>query len=223
MYKSENTGEIFKALCQAFKELGPALKTGRNPHFKSKYAGLEETDNACRTILGDYGICVTQGVEEGLGGLALATYLVHGESGQMIGQCVPLIIPKGRVDDPQAFGSALTYSRRYGLQAALGMVTADDDGEKAATIAREQARRTEHSSKERALESLVDAISQTDICQKTLDDYILKKRGSSIADLSSQQIHGLADWISTKQETVIAELAAFTSPKQPKATKGEKK
>tara|TARA_Y100001968_G_scaffold330385_1_gene382108 strand:+ start:1820 stop:2491 length:672 start_codon:yes stop_codon:yes gene_type:complete len=195
MYKSEETGEIFKALGHAFKELGPALKTGRNPHFKSKFAGLEATDSASRTILGDHDIFVTQGVEEGLGGLALATYLVHGASGQMIGQCVPFIVPKGRMDDPQAFGSALTYARRYGLQAALGMVTADDDGETAATIAREQAKRTETSSKTRATERLMRAVGDAGIEPKDLDDYILKKRGVNIKDLESQKVAGLADWI----------------------------
>jgi hypothetical protein len=37
-----------------------------------------------------------------------------------------------RPNDPQAFGTGITYAKRYALQAALGLPTEDDDGNAAA-------------------------------------------------------------------------------------------
>jgi hypothetical protein len=55
----------------------------------------------------------------------MVTRLLHG-SGQWIQDGgVPLIPSK---QDMQGLGSALTYSRRYGLMAMVGIAPEDDDG-----------------------------------------------------------------------------------------------
>ncbi len=48
----------------------------------------------------------------------------------------PLHVPAAK-NDPQGYGSALTYARRYSLMAACGIAPEDDDGN-AATKARTQ-------------------------------------------------------------------------------------
>jgi hypothetical protein len=40
---------------------------------------------------------------------------------------VPVLIKKGKEDDAQAMGSAITYAKRYALQAIMGLAS-DDDG-----------------------------------------------------------------------------------------------
>lgn len=56
------------------------------------------------------------------------TLLLH-ESGEFLGSDTEIVCAKQ--NDPQALGSAISYARRYGLQALLGLAAEDDDGEKA--------------------------------------------------------------------------------------------
>ena len=60
-------------------------------------------------------------------GINIKTRLLH-KSGQFI-ETNCAIPPAGQ--DPQKYGSAVTYGRRYGLQAAVGLAAIDDDGESA--------------------------------------------------------------------------------------------
>jgi hypothetical protein len=60
-------------------------------------------------------------------GIGVKTILMH-TSGQFIESEFYLPITKA---DPQAGGSAITYARRYALQAMAGIPTADDDAEAA--------------------------------------------------------------------------------------------
>ena len=211
MKLSEETAALWAALALAFAEMGAAAKTGRNPHFKSRYADSASVDAASRPALANNGIMVSQGVEEGLGGLALVTYLVHGASGQWVSQSVPFIVPRGKTEDPQAYGSALTYSRRYGLQAALGMVSEDDDGEAASVIARKQAESTEKASVERSRERMIEAVSQQEIDEEALDGFVLSQKGKRLHELSSQELGGLADWILGEPEAVRGAIEGFIS------------
>jgi hypothetical protein len=56
------------------------------------------------------------------------TMFVH-ESGEML-ECGILHVPASK-QDPQGYGSALTYARRYSLMAACGIAPEDDDGNSA--------------------------------------------------------------------------------------------
>ena len=63
----------------------------------------------------------------GADGINIRTRLIH-SSGQFLEtECA--IPPAGQ--DPQKYGSAVTYGRRYGLQAAVGLAAQDDDAEAA--------------------------------------------------------------------------------------------
>jgi hypothetical protein len=56
------------------------------------------------------------------------TVFLH-ESGELI-ECGILHVPAAKLD-PQGYGSALTYARRYSLMAACGIAPEDDDGNSA--------------------------------------------------------------------------------------------
>ena len=187
MKTSEKIDKLMPALAAAYEEMGAAFKTGRNPHFKSKYADLPSVDAASRPVLAKHGLMYTQGVVEGLGGLAMETTIIHGASAQFISQLVPYVVPRGRTEDPQAQGSAITYSRRYGLQSALGMVSDDDDGEAAARIARAQ----KQTNPAEAIKDLKKACDDEGLDYGLVEDFVQMKRGVLVTELASADIAGL--------------------------------
>jgi hypothetical protein len=65
------------------------------------------------------------------GQLGLVTKLVHAESGQWQASLLKMPLPKS---DPQGYGSAMTYARRYGLSALVGIVTESDDDSEMASL-----------------------------------------------------------------------------------------
>ena len=187
MKTSEKIDKLMPALAAAYEEMGAAFKTGRNPHFKSKYADLPSVDAASRPVLAKHGLMYTQGVVEGLGGLAMETTIIHGASAQFISQLVPYVVPRGRTEDPQAQGSAITYSRRYGLQSALGMVSDDDDGEAAARIARAQ----KQANPADAIKDLKRACDDEGLDFGLVEDFVQMKRGVLVTELAGADIAGL--------------------------------
>ena len=112
------------ALVKAQGQIEGAKKDSKNPHFKSSYADLASVWDACRTALQANGFSIIQVGEQVDGQWALLTILLH-ESGDQVRGYVPLLNTKG---DMQGLGSALTYARRYGLAAIVGVCPEDDDG-----------------------------------------------------------------------------------------------
>lgn len=138
MVKSDNIAALAKALVAAQKEMGAAVKDAKNPYFKSNYADLSAVIDAAVPVLNKNGIAVLQlpttvAYTEPDNGYAvskqkavLRTVLLH-ESGEFLGSDTDIVSAKQ--NDPQAYGSAISYARRYGLQAAVTLKAADDDGE----------------------------------------------------------------------------------------------
>lgn len=120
---------VFTALVAAQGEMGPLVKGAVNPHFKSRYATLDDVVNAVRPPLNTNGICFHF---ETLAGEMVAV-LTHGESETSIRCGVPLLVSK---NDIQAFKSAATYAKRIGLESVTGIAPADDDDGQAAAKAR---------------------------------------------------------------------------------------
>jgi len=116
---------IATALVKAQKGFAPALKTATNPHFKSKYADLAACVEAVIDSLNSNGIMLMQPCHESESGVTVETMFVH-ESGEMM-SAGKLHVPASK-QDPQGYGSALTYARRYSLMAACGIAPEDDDG-----------------------------------------------------------------------------------------------
>ena len=118
--------ELYKALAKFQSEIKPVKKDGNNPHFKSKYATLDSILESIREPLANSGLVVCQYVE---GHSELITKVIHAESGECIESKIALMVDANKM---QAFGSAITYARRYALSPMLGISTEeDDDGNKA--------------------------------------------------------------------------------------------
>lgn len=125
--RSPTIGELTKALAAAQGTLQGASKSGRNPHFNSRYADLSSVWEACREPLATHGLAVIQLPERRDGDVAVTTILSH-VSGEWIGSRLSTAIAR---QDAQSVGSAITYLRRYALAAMVGVAPEDDDGEAA--------------------------------------------------------------------------------------------
>lgn len=91
--------------------------------YKYNYADLASVLAAVRPALASNGIALLQAPFARVGSIAVTTLIAH-TSGQWIRNDLAM-----RLDatDPQALGSAITYLRRYALQALLGVAPEDDD------------------------------------------------------------------------------------------------
>ncbi len=129
MTTSDQINEIATALAKAQGQIEGAVKGKENPHFRSKYADLGAVWDACREHLAKNGISVLQPVGRLEDGTPCTfTRLLH-SSGQWVQDGgTPLLLSK---QDMQGLGSALTYSRRYGLMSMVGIAPEDDDAEAA--------------------------------------------------------------------------------------------
>lgn len=125
--QSEALDKILPALLKAQQTMEAAVKTATNPHLGRTYASLGDVWDAIREPLHQNGLVLVQAGEDGDdAGIVLVTTLYH-ISGQWLRS--RLRIPLGESKNPaQATGSAITYGRRYGMSALLGVVTEDDDG-----------------------------------------------------------------------------------------------
>lgn len=134
MNQSDSIGNLAKALCIVQGALQAVTKDNKvnAGSMKYSYASLPDVMAGCRELLSKNGIAVMQTFAPAEGNhVTLITLLMH-ESGEWRDSWLTLPVPQGTA---QAFGSAITYARRYGLMAAVGIVTDDDDdGEKASII-----------------------------------------------------------------------------------------
>jgi len=124
---SESLGKLSEALAKAQGEIEGAKKESENPFFHSRYAELSSVWDACRGPLSKHGLAVIQLPGRNGDGLFVDSILSH-SSGEWISS--RLFITPAQ-DTPQGIGSAITYARRYGLQALVGIAPKDDDGEAA--------------------------------------------------------------------------------------------
>lgn len=95
-------------------------KDGNNPHFKSRYASLNEVLDKVKKPLNDMGIVIIQ--IPGSTGLTTQLYDTEDESG------VDCFMSYVDTTTPQKLGSCNTYNRRYSLITLLGLEDEDDDG-----------------------------------------------------------------------------------------------
>lgn len=118
--------EAFIALQAKIKN---AVKDSTNPAFKSRYADLSAVWDAIKGPLHDNGFAVVQSPDFDSSEMWLKTTILH-VSGEKIEGRYPLRPVK---HDPQGYGSALTYARRYSISAMLGVIADDDDDGNAAS------------------------------------------------------------------------------------------
>lgn len=116
---------ISAAFVKAQASFGPALKQSQNPHYKSKYADLAACIEAVIEALHQNNIALVQKTLPCDSGVAVETIFLHA-SGETMSSGI-LHVPASK-NDPQGYGSALTYARRYSLMSACGIAPEDDDG-----------------------------------------------------------------------------------------------
>ena len=136
MRTSEQTHTLFAALSKAQAEFKPVPKKHENTFFDATYADLTDVWDGIRAILKEHGLAVLQGVQESVveSTPALLTTRICHISGQWIeDDGVPLIVEPNSKDKltMQSQGSAISYARRQGLSAMLGVVTEDEDDDAA--------------------------------------------------------------------------------------------
>lgn len=151
---SETLNEIGAALNKVQAEMGIAVKDTNNPYFKSKYADYASCWEAVQGPMAANGLSTIQVPSaEILGDIVMVTVtnrILH-KSGEWVqGKC---FVPPGKID-AQAYGSAITYGRRYILSGMLGIVCDDDDGEGAMNRGKESpAAETDSQKKPKATEA----------------------------------------------------------------------
>lgn len=156
MNMSETIGQLAKALSLAQAELKHAKKKESNPFYKSKYADLAEVLDVCREPLSKNGLAITQiPMVDDNGCLVLRTMIIH-ETGEWIAGNYPL---KPQKDDPQGYGSAITYARRYALAAYVQIAQEDDDGNAASTAPKVNIKKEV---KDQVYKDTVDALATDD-------------------------------------------------------------
>lgn len=103
------------------KRVQPVKKDTPNPFFKSKYASLDDILAEVKPIMSELRLLLRQPTLDGM----VRTYVedVDSES-YFYGE---MELPKDL--EPQKMGSAISYYKRYTLQALLALETEDDDGE----------------------------------------------------------------------------------------------
>lgn len=123
--KSDCITDLATALAKAQAAMKPAIRENVNPHFRSRYADLASVWEACREALAANDLAVAQLPDLHGDEVGVTTLLCH-KSGQWLSSRVAMVMPRR---DPQIVGSAITYARRYGLAAMVGVAPEDDDAE----------------------------------------------------------------------------------------------
>jgi hypothetical protein len=118
------TATFLSALAAVQAEAPTLPKDKTNPHFHSKFTGLDTIVETVGPILSKHGLVWITKPGQGDNGPTLEYRLVHVETGEGETGTMPLLLTKA---DSQGLGSALTYARRYALCSVLNLVSDDDD------------------------------------------------------------------------------------------------
>jgi hypothetical protein len=121
----DGLGPLAAALAKAQSEFGAVtrdkkvtvqLKSGGSYQFS--YAPLDQILGVVRAPLAKNGLALVQLLDTD----ALVTMLIHDSGASLEGRT-----PLPSTNDIQGYGSAITYLRRYAIQALLGIAAEDDD------------------------------------------------------------------------------------------------
>jgi hypothetical protein len=129
--ETSNLGELAKALAAAQSELkNPTrnrtvrVKMSSGGSYSFEYATLDAILDSLRPVLSKHGLALISAVD----GSVCTTRLIH-TSGQWIETSIPIMVAGSGA---QAYGSAITYARRYGISSLLPIAAEEDDDANAA-------------------------------------------------------------------------------------------
>ena len=109
-----------------------AKKDGKNPHFRSNYSKLESVIEAVNQG-NQFGLFFTQEIEvkNYQKDIVVVTTVRHIDDDNTYVSKLPILLDDVSMKNPQKIGSAITYAKRYTLQAVYGLPSEDDDGNEA--------------------------------------------------------------------------------------------
>jgi hypothetical protein len=117
---------VTEALIAVQANLAPLRANAKSHH--GAFANLQGVMAALQPHLDKHKLAVIQRpVASPTGSCTLETILRHAPTGEEITSTIT--IPTQRQNDPQAYGAAMTYGRRYSLLCLFGMVTEDDNAD----------------------------------------------------------------------------------------------
>jgi|VirMetMinimDraft_7_1064189.scaffolds.fasta_scaffold126386_2 hypothetical protein len=127
--KSESIINISKAIALFNIKVDKIPKDSENPFYKNSYASLSTIIEHTKVALCECNLVLSQFPDDA----GLTSILIHTESGEFLQAWC--LMPVAKQNDPQAFGSAITYFRRYAYGAILGLnIDKDDDANNAAKV-----------------------------------------------------------------------------------------
>lgn len=194
MYQSETLSKLAPALVKAQAEMGVAYKDSTNPHFRSKYADLTSIITASRDALTANGLSVLQRAYPNDRGIQIETMILHA-SGEWISDG-GLFLPAAKLD-PQGFGSAMTYARRYAYAAMLGIIQDDDDGNAATLPRRKPGGNAEKPEPKSAVDAIASTFDATPVKSDPATDAALyvfpfgKHKGKTLAEVDESYLRWL--------------------------------
>lgn len=121
---------VITALSKARSAMAAPVKRSANPAFRSKFADLQSILEAIEPALAAHDLVITQTLRRSGESQELVTTLWHA-SGESIESVAELRAEKQTL---QGLGSAITYLRRYSIQALLNLAAEDDDGNSASGV-----------------------------------------------------------------------------------------
>jgi hypothetical protein len=206
---SQERKNILKALFDVQKEMYDEkiffTKSADNPFFKSKYMPLPVLLQLAVPILHKHGLVLTQHSEcpDGSGLIYVSTYISHVDSGEQASALFGAGAP-----DPQKAGAVITYGKRYGLEALLGVPTLDDDAESAMSRAKPaEPKKVKPKEKEGCITEkqqyeLADLFQAKGIKGKAISDFLDKyiKGVRKLSDVKSHYYNAVKEAIAGKSK-----------------------
>ena len=127
---SEKVDVIFAALYEfSCQRVGKGVeRDSRNDFHKNKYASLKAVKDAIDPLIVELGLSYMQIPISNGSEVGVSTMLTHKESGQWIHFPPITASIAGGKNVPQEAGKAITYLRRYSLNAIFSLYDEDDDG-----------------------------------------------------------------------------------------------
>jgi hypothetical protein len=209
MYQSAEIGDLAKALAEAQAVLEPASKNASNPMLRNKYADLASCYEAIRGVLPKHGLSVSQLiVPSEPNTVCIRTMLMHTSGQWLASECKLEAVGNKGVNAAQAAGSAITYARRYGLSAIVGLVADDDDDGCSAGPTRQQKKEALQEVRQQAALNNVDPITTAQLkalMARFQELGVADDREKYLADVSSV----LGKKVESCKALTVAEFRAY--------------
>lgn len=216
MKQSDSTKELFEGFAKFRAQVKQPVKAADNPYFNSKYVTLEGVMQSIDTALPGTGLAYCQLVENCQDGVSVSTLITH-SSGEwmMVG---PLTLaPVKR--NPQGYGSAITYAKRYQLASVFGISGDVDDDGNAGTFGggnmdnqQNQAPEEEfgvtrqQEVEQAAVEIKIGGVTLLDLCKRAKSE---GKESSASAIVHKWASAAANDQINAKRRLLLADISRF--------------